>query len=117
MIPSAMSRESEGLPSRNLIIKTSASREYFIFIETSASEIPLSKRKINGDYNRYLALILIDYSHHVCPSSKMGNIAVSVSLENLFRSKQRANNLSLSQFPPLRSFKSMKSQNDAPLKG
>ena len=99
MIPSAMSRESEGLPSRNLIIKTSASREYFIFIETSASEIPLSKRKINGDYNRYLTLILIDYSHHMCPSSKMGNIAGSVSLENLFRSKQRANNLSLSQFP------------------
>lgn len=89
MIPSAMSQESEGLPSRNLIIKTSASRESFIFIENSASKIPLSKRKINGDYNRYLALILIDYSHHMCPSSKMGNIAVSVSLENLFRSKQR----------------------------
>jgi hypothetical protein len=48
----------------------------------------------------------------MCSSSKMGNIAVSVSLENLFRSKQRANNLSLSQVPSLRSFKSMKSQND-----
>ena len=41
LIPSAMSRESEGLPSRNLIIKTSASREYFIFIETSTSETRL----------------------------------------------------------------------------
>jgi hypothetical protein len=87
MMPSAISRESEGLPSRNLIIKTSASREYFIFIETPASEIPLSKRKINGDYNRHPALILIDYSHDMLPSSTMGNIAVSVPFENLFGSK------------------------------
>jgi hypothetical protein len=40
----------------------------------------------------------------------MGNIAISVSPKNLVRNEQRQNNLSVSQFPSLRSFKSMKSQ-------
>src|ERR1043166_7635306 len=65
MMPSAISRESEGLPSLSLIIKTSASREYLIFIRTSASEIPSSKRKINRDYNWYLILIPIDGSQYM----------------------------------------------------
>jgi hypothetical protein len=51
MIPSAISRESEGLPSRNLIIKTSASREYFIFIETSASEVPFETVRMSKPKN------------------------------------------------------------------
>jgi hypothetical protein len=40
----------------------------------------------------------------------MGNIAISMSPKNLVGSKQRQNNLSVSQIPSLRSFKSMKSQ-------
>jgi hypothetical protein len=87
MIPSAISRESEGLPSLSLIINTSASREYLIFIGTSACEIALSKRKINGDYNRYLVLVLINGSQYMCAPFTMGNKATSVSLENLVGSE------------------------------